>query len=51
MVLLITAPHLIVCVFKKDNEWHLVTISNVLPGEELTLTYSMYNPEMEDEKS
>ena len=36
---------------QKDNEWRLVTISNVLPGEELTLTYSMYNPEMKDEKS
>ena len=36
---------------QKDNAWHLVTMGNVLPGEELTLTYSMYNPEIKDEKS
>ena len=30
---------------QKDNRWNLVTIANILPGEELTLCYTMYKPE------
>ena len=30
---------------QKDNRWNLVTITNILPGEELTLCYTMYKPD------
>jgi len=30
---------------QKDNRWNLITIANILPGEELTLCYTMYKPE------
>ena len=29
---------------QKDNRWNLLTIANILPGEELTLRYTMYKP-------
>ena len=29
---------------QKDNCWNLVTIANILSGEELTLYYMMYKP-------
>ena len=31
---------------QKDNRWNLITIANILPGEELTLCYTMYKPEL-----
>jgi len=27
-----------------EDEWHLKTIKPIEPGDELTLTYTMYNP-------
>ena len=29
---------------QKDNRWELLTIKNIIPGEELTLRYTMYKP-------
>ena len=31
---------------QKDNRWELLTIKNIIHGEELTLCYTMYKPEL-----
>ena len=30
---------------KEGNKWYLKTTKDIMPNEELTLTYSLYNPE------